>query len=142
MRPDHPEALALHSAIWGDLDATREAVQAGDLTAELFAYWRTKVTAEAVVALVGAGQPPAPEAVFDYLHQTLGLRRDDAGEAVLLVGTFAAAGCRLGGLAYYLDLLTEERARRAVGKHLAGLANAMYSPGGAKRVAAKLGVAV
>lgn len=138
LRPDHLESLALHAALWGPPEDTFDAIDAGTLTADLFDDPIAKATALAILDVVAAGNVHEPAVVAEYLVFT-GMDTPTAREAVLLAGTFEAAGFVTGGLAHYLHALAEDRDRRDLERRLVGLATKLHKPGGPARVAALLG---
>lgn len=140
MKPDDLEALALHSALYDEPEPVLAAIDDGTFSAALFVDPIGRATAEAIIDVVLAGSVPEPHVVAVELECT-GLGRAAARDAVLLVGTFQAAGCRCGGLGHYLFKLAEERDRRDLELQLLAMAETLHKPGGPARVAELLGAA-
>lgn len=132
------EHIAIHTALWGDLEVTIDEWEAGHLDPARFCDPSHRAVLGALSALIEAGQAPYPWRVIRHLIDVDGWAQADAVDAVNLPGAFEAAGCHLDGLAHHLFELDRDQQRDELEQRLVALADSLHRPGGVARVAALL----
>lgn len=133
-----PEAAVVHAALWGDLEATIDAYEAGLLHAAPLTDPGHRAVVAAIAEVIDAGHAPFPERVIDRLVAN-GAEQADAVDAVVMTGVFEALGCRCGDLCAALAELNTTRERDRLEQRLLALAITLHRPGGVARVAHELG---
>lgn len=132
------ERVALHTALWGDLEATLDAWEAGQLHPDRFQNPTHRSVLAAMSAVIESGQAPDPWRVIRHLIDVDGWPQARAVDAVNLPGAFEAAGWRLDGLEHHLFELDRDQQRDELEQRLVALADSLHRPGGVARVAALL----